>query len=63
MWTASSFVGSKVILIVIKQLIKHMLISFRSKSFKEGGESFFLVALVNNVGQHVTEGSDGLRHM
>ena len=61
MWTASSFVGSKVILIVIKHI--NMLISFRSKSFKEGGESFFLVALVNNVGQHVTEGSDGLRHM
>ena len=35
----------------------------RSKSFEEGGETFTLVVLVNDVGEDVTEGVDGDRHM
>ena len=37
---------------------------FRSKSFKDGGESFVLVAVVTDVAQEVTEGeAGGVRHM
>ena len=37
---------------------------FRSKSFKDGGESFVLVAVVTDVAQDVTEGEEGgVRHM
>ena len=40
------------------------LICFRSKSFKDGGESFVLVAVVTDVAQEVTEGEEGgVRHM
>ena len=40
------------------------LICFRSKSFKEGGESFVLVVVVTDVAQEVTEGEEGgVRHM
>ena len=37
-------------------------LKYRSKSFKEGGESFILVAVVTDVSQDVTEGERG-RHM
>ena len=39
-------------------------LKYRSKSFKEGGESFVLVAVVTDVSQDVTEGEEGgVRHM
>ena len=46
-----------------KETDKTMFSIPRSKSFKEGGETFFLVALVNDVAQDVTEGLCGDRHM
>ena len=39
------------------------MIFLRSKSFTDGGETFGLVVLVNDVAQDVTEGLDSERDM
>ena len=54
---------TKIVKIGIHAYKQEIFFFLRSKSFNEGGETFFLVALVNDVGHDVTEGSDGERHM
>ena len=47
----------------IYETSQEIFLLLRSKSFEEGGETFTLVVLVNDVGEDVTEGVDGDRHM
>ena len=47
----------------IYETSQEIFLLLRSKSFEEGGETFTLVVLVNDVGENVTEGLNGDRHM